>query len=166
MLVAQANPILWTGPMISFTDPVGGDPTLPANQDRITSDVWITRGTAQGIYNAETEGGFSHFFSPQGTEWADGTVANYSSLTYTDWNTWSKGDHAGPPSTVGVSAVMHIIPDDIYLNVQFTSWGSVGGGFSYLRSTAVPEPSSTLVLLAGLALSAARVLRQNGGRQR
>jgi hypothetical protein len=36
---------------------------------------------------------------------------------------------------VGKDLVMHLIDDDIYLNIKFTSW-SVGkkGGFSYERS--------------------------------
>ena len=161
IVVGQADPILWTGPAIFFTDPAGGDPSLAVNQDRITPDIWITRGSFQGIYNAESEGGFTHFFSPQGTEWANGTLANYSSLTYTDWNTWAKNVNGGPPSTVGVSAVMHIIPDDIYISVEFTSWGGSEGGFSYMRSTpaTVPEPSAVMLLAVGLALCSVRVLR-------
>jgi hypothetical protein len=145
--------------MISFTEASFADPTLPANQDRLTSDIWITRGATQGLYNAETESVFTHFFSPQGTKWADGTTANYASLSYTDWNTWTKNLHGGPPNTVGVHAVMYLVPDNIYLDVRFTSWGGSSGGFSYLRSTpAVPEPSSALLVLAGVALCSRRVL--------
>jgi hypothetical protein len=58
-------------------------------------------------------------------------------LTYTDWDTWAKNIHLGPPNTVGVNAVMHLITDDIYLNVTFTSWGGSAGGFAYSRSTPV-----------------------------
>src|SRR6185369_7441457 len=74
---------VWTGPLTSFGNVAGTDPTLPANQDRLTPNVWITRGDAQGIYSAKTEIGFSHFSSPADTEWADGTTANYSTLSYT-----------------------------------------------------------------------------------
>ena len=120
----------------------------------LTPDVWITRGSSQGIYDAELESGFTHFFSPANTAWADGTLANHSSLTYADWDTWSKIDHGGPPDTVGVQAVVHLVSDGIYLFIDFTSWGGVGGGFAYLCSTppVVPEPSPGLLLLAGLAL--------------
>jgi hypothetical protein len=151
-LAANATTI-WTGPSFHFTDIAGSDPTLPADQDRITPDVWIARATTEGIYNAFNEPSFTHFQSPRNTAWADGTLANYSTLSYTDWNTWVKGVHAGPPTTVGVDAVMHIIPDDIYLSVKFTSWGGSSGGFSYTRSTApVPEPAPmTLLLLGSLA---------------
>jgi autotransporter-associated beta strand protein len=139
-LSSMANAaVVWTGPTTTFTDIAGSDPTQAVNQDRLTSNVWIARGSLQGIYNAEKESGFTHFVSPKDTEWADGTTAGYASLTYTDWNTWAKIDHAGPPSTVGVNAVMHLITDDIYLDVTFTSWGGSAGGFAYERST----PAST-----------------------
>jgi hypothetical protein len=51
---------------------------------------------------------------------------------------------------IGKDAVLHLIADDIYLDIKFLSWtAGGGGGFSYERST-VPEPSS-LILLAALA---------------
>jgi hypothetical protein len=132
---------VWTGPMTNFTKAASADPTLEVNQDRITSNVWITRGSLQGIYNAKTESSFVHFFSPADTEWANGTTASYSTLSYTDWDTWAKTINGGPPLTVGTNAVMHLKSDDIYLDVVFTSWSiSSGGSFSYMRST--PSPST------------------------
>ena len=150
---------IWNGPTTNFAKANGANPTLPANQDRLTSDIWLTRGSSQGLYNASLEGSFSHFNSPSGTEWATGSLANYASLTYHDWNTWAKLVNAGPPSTVGVNAVLHLIPEDIYLTVQFTSWTSSGGGggFSYIRSTPiVPEPSVAVLLVGGFLLLVAR----------
>lgn len=129
---------LWTGPTISFVNLPGSDPTQATNQDRMTPDVWITRGTTLGIYNAALESGFTHFFSPANTEWSDGTLADYASLSYTNWDGWAKVLHTGPPSTVGVNAVVHLISDDIYLGLTFTSWGGSGGGFAYTRSTPPP----------------------------
>jgi len=155
---AKASTV-WSGPTINFTHTAGSNPNLAANQDRITSDLWITRSASQGLYNAFDEGGFTHFLSPQGTEWANGSLANYASLSYTDWNSWAKGVNAGPPLTVGVNAVLHIIPDDIYLSIRFNSWtsGGAGGGFSYTRSTmVVPEPSTGLLLVAAFGLLAKR----------
>ncbi|PWU12389.1 MAG: glucose dehydrogenase [Verrucomicrobia bacterium] len=136
---AQATPTIWIGPNTSFVNVAGSDPTQAVNQDRMTAHVWITRAATQGIYNAEQEGGFTHFLSPRDTEWADGTTANYSTLSYTDWNTWAKNIHGGPPGTVGVQAVVHLKSDDIYLNIQFTSWGGSAGGFSYVRATPTPS---------------------------
>jgi hypothetical protein len=153
-LVASGAPTIWNGPLINFSKLDGADPNLAANQDRLTPSDWITRGNAQGLFNASSESAFTHFLSPADTMWADGTLANYNSLVYRDWNTWAKGVHSGPPSTVGVQAVLHLLTPDIYLSIKFTSWTSGGGGgFSYVRSTPtlVPEPTSALLLMGGLA---------------
>ena len=140
-LAASSGPLtgraatVWTGPTTTFVNDAGSDPSQAVNQDRLTADVWITRGGIQGIYNAATETGFAHFSSPQNTAWSDGTLDNYASLTYVDWDTWAKLQHGGPPSTIGVNAVVHLVSDDIYLSVTFASWGGSAGGFSYVRST-------------------------------
>src|SRR5438034_4501327 len=81
--VATDAATVWNGPAISFSKSSTADPTLPANQDRITANVWLTRGGSQGLYNAKTEASFTHFFSPADTQWANGTTANYCSLSYT-----------------------------------------------------------------------------------
>ena len=139
---------VWNGPTISFTKSNYANPLLAQNQDRLTANVWITRGSSRGLFNAKTESSFTHYLSPAGTEWANGSLENYATLSYTDWNHWAAGVNPNPHATVGVQAVLHLIADDIYLSVQFTSWTggtpgggpSYGGGFSYLRSTPVPEP--------------------------
>jgi hypothetical protein len=120
---------LWTGPTINFVNSSSSD------QDQLTTNVWITRGSFQGIWNAAKEGGFTAFSSPAYTEWADGALADYATLSYTNWNAWAKYGHGGPPSTIGVNAVVHLILDDVYLSVTFTEWGVRTGGFSYTRST-------------------------------
>src|SRR5437763_1776665 len=155
ILIAATAParaaILWNGPTVSFSKVALADPTLPANQDRLTSDVWLARGNSSGLYNAASETGFTAFSSPAGTEWSYGTLANYASLTYTNWEGWFGGPNGGGPgSTVGKDAVLHLISDDIYLSIKFTSFGSFGGAFSYDRSTpsAVPEPSSMVIMAA------------------
>lgn len=137
---------IWTGPATTFVNAAGSDPAQAVNQDRLTPNVWITRGSSEGIFNAKTETLFTHFLSPADTEWAEGTTAN-TNLLYKDWDTWVKthcsGLSCGPPFTVGLNAVLHLKSDDIYLNVKFTSWGGLGGGFSWQRSTPAP-PSVTL----------------------
>jgi hypothetical protein len=133
--------IVWDGPPITFTKASFADWTLPENQDRITSNVWLTRADTQGLFNIKVEPGFTHNLSPADTEWGFGTTANFSSLTYTNWESWTGNN---PPATIGQNAVLHLIGDDIYLDVKFSAWtSSGGGGFSYVRSTApVPEPGT------------------------
>ena len=146
---------IWDGPTLGFTNFTSSD------VDRITPSVWITRGSSRGIYNAVVEVGYAHSLSPVGTEWAYGELTNYSSLVYKDWEDWFGGSAGGGPlSTVGKDAVLHIIPEDIYLSLRFTWWNQRSGGFSYDRSTSplVPEPSSALIALMGVSVFA--VLRR------
>ncbi len=141
-------PVIWNGPPIAFSKAASADFTLPQNQDRITDNVWITRANSQGIFNIKEEPGFTHTLSPVGTEWASGTTANFSTLTYTDWETWTGGGGGGPPSTVGQDAVLHILKGNIYIDIKFTAWGgsASGGLFSYTRSTPL-SPIETWRLL-------------------
>ena len=141
---------IWTGPSLTFVKPSGTDGTLPANQDRLTPDVWLTRNLTMGLFNAAQETTYERYSSPIGTEWAYGTLANYSSLSYTNWEGWNGHN---PPSMVGKDAVLHLISDDIYLSIKFTVWGGRGGAFSYERSTPIPEPSAALLTMLGLAMA-------------
>ena len=51
VVVAQTT---WDGPTMTFTKADNADPTSEANQDRITPNVWLTRGNSGGqIYNAK-----------------------------------------------------------------------------------------------------------------
>lgn len=150
-LSASAQATIWSGPLVTFSNAPAADWTQPANQDRLTGDVWITRSSLQGIFNAALESSYAHFASPAGTEWAYGVLANYSSLSYTDWESWF-GGRGNVFSMVGQDAVLHLVNDDIYIGVQFTYWGGNGGGFAYTPTTptAVPEPATTALGLVGL----------------
>jgi hypothetical protein len=124
---------IWDGPTIRFSKADDADPTLESNQDRITSSVWITRGNAGGqIYNAAMEASPNQELSPMGTEWAEGTLDEIESLTFQPF----RAAVGAPRSVVGKALVMHIIQEDVYLSVTFTSWSRQrGGGFAYERST-------------------------------
>jgi uncharacterized protein DUF5648 len=135
-LAADAATI-WTGPPITFSKAGGADPSQSASQDRITPAVWITRRDTMGLYNAATEAGYSNG-SPAGTEWAYGTTANLANLIFKPWVEWNGKQ---PPSMVGRDAVVHLIAEDIYIDIKFTAWGTSGAGnFSYQRSTASASP--------------------------
>jgi hypothetical protein len=36
-------------------------------------------------------------------------MADYATLTYNNWKSWSGGAGGGPPSTVGKNAVLHLL---------------------------------------------------------
>jgi len=125
---------IWTGTTTTFTKVNNADWTLEANQDRITNNVWITRANNGGIFNIVTEADYTGSSSPADTEWAIGTTANIGSLTFQNWEDTSGSN---PPSLVNQDMVVHLITEDIYIDIKFLSWssGGSGGGFSYERST-------------------------------
>jgi hypothetical protein len=124
--------LVWDGPSITYTQP-GIDTTQPANQDRLTPKVWLTRTNSGGLFNAFSET-FPGGLSPADTEWAFGTADQYSSLTFTNWLGWLNGQ--SPTNLVGKQVVAHLISENIYVSMKFTFWASKGaGGFAYVRST-------------------------------
>lgn len=127
---------VWTGPKTTFTKTDGADWTLAVNQDRITSNVWITRADSKGIFNIKTESSYTSYISPADTRWAFGTTLNYTTLTY---DTWENTVLNPATALVGENMVLHLISDNVYIDIKFLSWASGGsgglGGFSYERST-------------------------------
>jgi hypothetical protein len=147
---------LWTGPKIIYSQAANTDISLPENQDRITDNVWLTRDVSRGLFNIKTEMSFVNFVSPADTEWSLGTTADYDTLPYEDWQS---AIGSNPPGSVGEDMVMHLITDDIYLDIKFLTWGerpSAGGFFSYERSTPIPEPTTCTLALAALCLAMTR----------
>lgn len=147
---------VWTGPLITYTQPAAHNPTIPSNQDRITDRVWLTRAKHDRMFNAKTETFCIRGVSPADTEWATGTLANIANLKFKDFSTWVDGLGGGRVSTkiVGINAVCHLKTDDIYFSIKFSSWTPNGvGGYSYQRSTpaaAVP-PTVTITTPANAA---------------
>ena len=177
VLLAPTDPLaastIWTGPLTNYTQPSPHDGSTAAQQDHITADCWLTRGTRLPMYNVAApynETGFTPGgTSPANTEWAFGTLADLSggSLTFDTWeNTIGGGQGGGSLASTlpNQPLVMHIISDDIYMSFEFSSWAAFGsGGYSYSRSTpaavAPPTPSVTLTNpSAGLVLSAPATL--------
>ena len=106
---------------------------MEGNQDRLTLNVWITRGNGGGqIYNAAISENADKVNSPVGTEWAIGNLDDVSSLSFGAF----RATVTKPKNVVGKNLVVHLIKDDVYLSLKFTSWsGGKKGGFSYERST-------------------------------
>ena len=135
---ASAEPRVWVGLEKTFTKPANADWTLETNQDRITENVVITRADRKGIFNIAQEVGYKPS-PPSGTEWAYGTASNWKSLRFNSFETWNS---RVPPDAVGQDAVLHLIEEDVYLDIKFLSWSEgdgsgagSGGGFSYVRAT-------------------------------
>ena len=130
----DAGYTIWTGATLTFTKSSGGDPTLASQQDAITDNVKITRGNAGGqIYNIVTEAAANSSVSPAGTEWALGTVDDIANLTFEPFRAATGGK---PKDVVGQNMVLHLITDDVYISIKFTSWATgKAGGVAYERST-------------------------------
>jgi len=167
---AGAAPVVWTGPNVTFTKSGTADPTLAANQDRITNNVWLTRGSMEGMFNIAPghETAYVRFTSPTDTEWATDamptnagdtiTASNFQNLEFTTW----AGAYGGPGTALISNittrdAVVHLLTDDVYLNLRFSSFSS-GGNFTYQRST-VPEPNSLACWLVALGALSRRRFR-------
>lgn len=132
---------VWSGRNYGFSKAPFANPTLAVNQDRITDHVWITRGNIQGIYNIEQESAFTHNLSPVDTEWAFGDAVNHASLTFQDWEDWASGN---PMATIGLNACVHLISDDIYLDIvfdEFSGGSTSGGSFAYRRALPPVTPT-------------------------
>ena len=127
---------IWTGSNKTFSKADGADHTQASNQDRLTSNVSITRANDGGqIFNISKESAANKNSSPAGTTWSIGSINNINTLSFTNFRT-AVGK---PQEVVGKNLVMYLVDDNIYLSVKFTSW-SVGqndgkGGFAYERST-------------------------------
>ena len=124
---------IWTGPTLTFTKESDADHTDPANQDKITDLVVLTRGDRGSLYNVVSENSATSA-SPAGTEWAVGTTDDLDNLEFQSLKGAADDKMKDIP---GIPMVLHLLEDDIYIDVTFLSWESnnSGGGFSYERST-------------------------------
>lgn len=132
--VNESEAEVWTGETITFAKEAGDDPAEEANQDRITDNVWITRGNTGGqIYNAAVETSSDQIMSPVDTEWAIGTIDNIDDLDFKPF----REAVDKPKNIIGTDLVMHLTTDNIYISLKITSWdeGRTNGGFAYERST-------------------------------
>lgn len=132
-LYAKLEEQVWSGGLITFTKLDNVDESLAENQDRITDNVWITRGVSGGqIYNAVVENAPNKDASPLGTEWAEGVINDYALLKYTTF----RAATVKPKDAVGKTYVVHLVADNIYLSIKIISWSSnQSGGFSYQRTS-------------------------------
>lgn len=166
---------LWTGPTMSFSKEDYADWMVEENQDRITDLVWLTRADNKGIFNFVLEEEYDNITdnSPLGTEWANGSIAD--GIENLNFMSWFASNPDSPVEEIGKPKVLHLIEEDIYIDLVFTAWtqgggGSgtgFGGGFSYQRSTPsvvktldiqtpsiviFPNPTSSFINIEGAPL--------------
>lgn len=158
-LPADGAPTVWSGPTIAFSKASGANHKLPANQDHLTANVALTRGSSQGMINILQEASFTST-SPADTRWATAlnnpgdtiAAANWAALDFTTWS----AAYANSISTniLNFGAVVHLVTDDVYLDLRFTGFqgGGAGGGFAYQRSSPVPEPALAAIISSALLL--------------
>ena len=166
---AEAAPVVWDADdgTMTFTKLNFADWTLPENQDRITDNVWLTRQNVDGLFNIKIQTEYSDDTASSDMEWAfSGLVLNpsfvfgqgasdYASL---DFDAFKDAANFLVKELPGVPGVLHLISDDIYIDIQFISWTTSEGGFSYTRA---PEPATiSLLALGGLAVLRRRRKRQ------
>jgi hypothetical protein len=166
---------VWTGPSITFVKPAGAS-TILSNQDKLTASVILSRNTSNGMINVASPADVAAFnaASPTGTTWATNiilanagqniTATNYAALTFDTWTiAYNTPGMSGTlnANIISHDAVVHLVADDIYLNLHFTSFqgGGSGGAFTYVRSTPVPEPAAWHLLLTGVPALIAVTLR-------
>jgi len=165
----------WTGSLTTFTKEAHADWTIEENQDRITENIWITRQNQWSIFNIAQFDISSPIVCssghPNDTQWAWGNISDgVQNLTFdlflgSDFVDCEFGTNG--VNLIGKEAVLHLISDDIYMDIKFLSWTTNGGGgFSYERSTdqnlssrrfehnndikLLPNPSSELIQVFGL----------------
>ena len=130
---------VWNGPLMTFNKQNYDSPSSENSQDRITDLVWLTRGNRNVLYNAKTESSASAYSSPADTEWAEGNTNNLAGLVFSNFKSAAPQNNgsANILGMVGKSYVLHLITENIYIDLKILSWqdGKSGGGFSYTRST-------------------------------
>lgn len=133
----RSAPIVWSGLTHTFTK----TDAVPA--DQITANVALTRGATRGLFNAMIDKGYNGS-GPSDTEWATNltsagqtiTASNWEALSFEPWLTAFGGTGMIGHLIEGRDAVVHLISDDIYLDLRFTDWELRAGGFAYLRAVA------------------------------
>jgi hypothetical protein len=123
---------------LTFTKSNWGNET-----DCITPNVCLTRGIKGPLFNSlyQTMDNVLYDFSanPIGTEWAYGICEDKDSIEF--MNLFDLKEGYSPLTMIGQDMCLHVIADDIYVDIKFHGWKAgqgggmpPGGWFSYTRS--------------------------------
>lgn len=120
------------GEAVNFTKADNADFNLEQNQDRISNDVWITRGDRGGLFNIVTDNSYNT--NATSIAWALGSTATADPNSYSADLQQVLGEGIGR-AIVGTTLSLHLVNEDRYFDVTVSAWTQAanGGGFSYTR---------------------------------
>ena len=150
---------VWDGPTITVIKQ-GGEQTI----DSITPVISLTRGGSAGLYNPVAENSWSST-SPSGTAWAFAGIngnlddasfaaANFENLNFDTWLQALGGTGMAGANIENRRGVLHLIQEDIYIDILFTFWEpgpTEEGNFSYTRSSQALAPARNLPMPAAMS---------------
>jgi hypothetical protein len=142
---------IWTGPNVTWTKSAAtpSDTIVPGK-------VVLMRGARDVLYNKAAGENAAGTASPKDTMWAFGNIANATTLQYKTLESLRNGNLA--LRLVNQPMVVHLIAEDIYFSLTFTTWGThQSGTVSYTRSTppaAIPPTVSITTPASGATFSA------------
>jgi len=130
-------PTIWNGGSLTFTKP-------PGSSDCITAQTCLSRITV--LYNTVTGTVSGHqpcpgYTGPSNTEWAYGHITNWATLTY---RPLFDTNGCAPTTMVATPLVVHLIAENIYVQIKFNFWNSGSSSFSYSRTTGVAASTATI----------------------
>jgi hypothetical protein len=147
-----AGQTVWSGLTTTFTRDGFVDGTAAANQDKLTNNVIFARLSNGGLVNFASEATYIGGVSPAGTEWATAlnnpaasiAATNWANLSFTDWIDAFGGEFSSGGGIPNQPAVVHLITDNIYLDLEFTDWTpGHNAGYSYMRAAPSAAPNPT-----------------------
>jgi len=148
--------ILWTGPMMGFTQSVANS----TSRDTIVPGIQVTRNFSKWLYNpaATPPETVADGDSPAGTLWAFGSLTNnlgsLNFMTMSQHHSLAGGFF--DTYLLNKAMVLKLVSSNIYIDVVFKQWPHGGGAFGWLRSTApVAAPTVSITNPVGGAVFAA-----------
>ncbi len=126
---------IWTGEKIVFSKSGDDNPTQEKYQDRITDQVWLTRGEGGGLYNLKTEEQATKN-SPIGTLWAYGPCQDMDDLEFKTQKEQAK-ECGRYQYMSGETFCVYLEEEKIYVEFQITTFDrkSKGSNIQYVRNS-------------------------------
>jgi hypothetical protein len=142
--MAKADPLLWTGSSITFSQTVASS---TSRDTIITNFVQLTRNNTKWLFNTAVGQTGAVPGSPSNTLWAFAmrsntniiitSLADVTNLSYKPFDQYRNGT-LDQVLLGNKQMVMWVTNLDIYIPVRFTAWPHGGGRFAYVRATAPP----------------------------